>query len=102
MTSDYVNLDWIAFGESEKGALEKRCETTGLKSKFATTRGIISKTANEFKVFDVMGNEIGKLRVNAGATVKDLNAGLKNAGFRNGAYVVKSAAGQALRIEIQR
>jgi hypothetical protein len=102
MTSDYVNLDWIAFGENEKSASEKRCETTGIKSKFATAPGIIAKTASDFKVFDVMGNTLGKVRVNAGATVAELKASLKNAGFRNGAYVVKSAAGQSFRIEIQR
>ena len=102
MTSDYVNLDWIAFGESEKGASEKRCEITGIKSKFATAPGIIAKTASDFKVFDVMGNMLGKVRVNAGATVAELKAGLKNAGFRNGTYVVKSTAGQAFRIEIKR
>ena len=81
--------------------MEKRCETTGLKSKFATAPGIIAKTASDFKVFDMMGNMLGKVRVNAGATVKDLNAGLKNAGYRNGAYVVKSAAGQSLRIDLR-
>jgi hypothetical protein len=103
MTSDYVNLDWIAFGESEKGALEKRCETTGLKSKFAlNVAGVVAKTASDYKVFDVMGNMLGKVRVNAGATVAELKADLKNAGFRNGAYVVKSAAGQSFRIEIRR
>ena len=102
MTSDYVNLDWIAFGESEKGASEKRCEITGIKSKFATAPGIIAKTASDFKVFDVMGNMLGKVHVNAGATVAELKAGLKNAGFRNGTYVVKSTAGQAFRIEIKR
>jgi hypothetical protein len=105
MTSDYVNLDWIAFGEvgseSEKDASEKRCEITGIKSKFATAPGIIAKTASDFKVFDVMGNMLGKIRVNAGATVAELKADLKNAGFRNGAYVVKSTAGQALRIDLR-
>ena len=103
MTSDYVNLDWIAFGESEKGALEKRCEITGIKSKFAlNVAGVVAKTASDFKVFDVMGNMLGKVRVNAGATVAELKADLKNAGFRNGAYVVKSASGQTFRIEIRR
>ena len=102
MTSDYVNLDWIAFGENEKGASEKRCETTGIKSKFATAPGIIAKTASDFKVFDVMGNMLGKVRVNGGATVAELKVGLKNAGYCNGAYVVKSTAGQTFRIVIQR
>ena len=50
----------------------------------------------------MMGNMLGKVRVNAGATVAELKVGLKNAGYRNGAYVVKSTVGQAIRIEIQR
>ena len=102
ITSDYVNLDWIAFGESEKGASEKRCTTTIIKSKFASAPGIVAKTASDFKVFDVMGNMLGKVRVNAGATVAELKVGLKNAGYRNGAYVVKSTAGQTFGIEIKR
>jgi hypothetical protein len=102
MTSDYVNLDWIAFGENEKGASEARCPTASIKSRFATTAGIIAQTASEFNVFDVMGNMLGKVRVNAGATVAELKAGLKNTGYRNGAYVVKCTTGQAFRIEIRR
>ena len=102
ITSDYVNLDWIAFGESEKGASEKRCTTTIIKSKFASAPGIVAKTASEFKVFDLMGNMLGKVSVNAGATAAELKTGLKNAGYCNGAYVVKSASGQAFRIEIRR
>jgi len=105
MTSDYVNLDWIAFGEvgSEKDATEARCPTASIKSRFAVNAaGVIAKTTSDFKVFDVMGNMLGKVRVNAGATVAELKVGLKNTGYRNGAYVVKSTTGQALRIEIRR
>ena len=103
ITGDYVNLDWIAFGESTKGAAEDRCPTTGIMPKFAlNTAGIVAKTAGDVKVFDLMGNMLGKVGLNGGATVTDLKVGLKNAGYRNGAYVVKSAAGQAFRIEIKR
>ena len=46
------------------------------------------KTAGEVKVFDLMGNMLGKVNLNAGATVAELKASLKNAGYRNGAYVI--------------
>ncbi len=99
ITSDYVNLDWIAFGESEKGAAEARCPNMGIKSKFAVA-GVVTKTAGEIKMFDLMGNMLGTLPLNGGATVKDLKNGLENAGYRAGAYVARNAAGQAFRINL--
>ena len=103
ITGDYVNLDWIAFGESEKGAAEDRCATTGIKPKFAqNTTGIIAKTAGEVKVFDLMGNMLGKVRLNGGATVTDLKVSLQNAGYRNGVYMVRNSAGQAVKIMLGR
>lgn len=104
IASDYVNLDWIAFGESSGDAAEKRCTTTtDIIPKFAqNAAGAFARTAGEYKVFDLMGNMLGKVRVNAGATVAELKTGLKNAGYHNGAYVVRSAVGQAFRIEIRR
>lgn len=103
ITGDYVNLDWIAFGESEKGADEDRCPTTGIKPKFAlNTAGIVAKTASEVKVFDLMGNMLGKVRLNGGATVTDLRAGLQNAGYHGGAYVVRNSAGQAFKVKVGR
>ena len=102
ITGDYVNLDWIAFGESEKGAAEERCPTTDTELKIATAPGIIAKTAGEFKVFDLMGNMLGKVGLNGGATVTDLRAGLQNAGYRPGVYMVRNSAGQAFRVEVGR
>jgi len=103
ITGDYVNLDWIAFGESTKGADEDRCPTTDIKPKFAqNAAGIVSKTAGEVKVFDLMGNMLGKVRLDAGASLMDLRAGLQNAGYRPGVYMVRNSAGQAVRIEIGR
>jgi len=103
ITGDYVNLDWIAFGESEKGAAEDRCPTTGIKPKFAlNTAGIIAKTAGDVKVFDLMGNLLGKVRLNGGATVTDLKVGLQNAGYRNGVYMVRNTAGQAIKVKLGR
>ena len=103
ITGDYVNLDWIAFGESEKGAAEDRCATTGIKPKFAqNTTGIIAKTTGEVKVFDLMGNMLGKVRLNGGATVTDLKASLQNAGYRNGVYMVRNSAGQAIKVKLGR
>ena len=80
VTSDYVNLDWIAFGESEGSAEDIRNGTTGIVPKFAlNTAGIVAKTTGEVKAFDLMGNMLGKVRLNGGATVTDLRAGLQNA-----------------------
>ena len=99
ITSDYVNLDWIAFGESEKGAAEARCPNMGIKSKFAVA-GVVTKTAGEIKMFDLMGNMLGTLPLNGGATVKELKNGLENAGYRAGAYVARNVSGQAFRINL--
>ena len=102
ITGDYVNLDWIAFGESEKGAEEDRCPTTGIKPKFAQTAAAFARTTGEVKVFDLMGNMLGKVGLNGGATVTDLRAGLQNAGYRPGVYVIRNSAGQAFKIEVGR
>ena len=49
-----------------------------------------------------MGNMLGTFPLNGGATVKDLKNGLKNAGFRAGAYVTRNADGHAFRISLGR
>lgn len=108
LTSDYVNLDWIAFGESEGGALEKRDETLdkgSLDSDSTTTyamnsMGFALKTAIEYKIFDLVGHQLGKIRLNAGATLTDLKAGLKTAGFGSGVYVVRNPAGKTLKLQV--
>jgi hypothetical protein len=97
VTSDYVNLDWIAFGESEGSAEDIRNgTTTGIVPKIAA--GAFAKVAGSYKVFDLMGSELGNIRLNAGATLTDLKAGLKTAGFGSGVYVVRNSSGQTLRI----
>jgi hypothetical protein len=100
IASDYVNLDWIAFGESNGDAAEKRCTTTtDIIPKFAqNAAGAFARTAGEYKVFDLMGNMLGKVRLNAGASLTDIKAGLRTAGYNNGAYVIRSAAGQTFRV----
>lgn len=101
MTSDYVNLDWITFGESEGSAVDIRNGTTGIKPKIAAgTAGAFARTAGTYKVFDLMGNELGKVRLNAGATLTDLKAGLKTAGFGSGVYVVRNPAGKTLKLQV--
>ena len=100
IASDYVNLDWIAFGESNGDAAEKRCTTTtDIIPNFAqNAAGAFARTAGEYKVFDLMGNMLGKVRLNAGASLTDIKAGLRTAGYNNGAYVIRSAAGQTFRV----
>jgi hypothetical protein len=101
ITGDYVNLDWIAFGETEGGAAEKRCATTSLP-KFAQNAAAFARTAGEYKVFDLMGHQLGKVSLDAGATLTDIKTGLKTAGYQGGAYVIRNAAGQTLRINFGR
>ena len=102
ITSDYVNLDWIAFGKSEDGAAEQRCGTTDAVPKFGNTARNFAKASGEYKVFDLMGNMLGKVRLNAGASLTDVKTGLKTAGYHNGAYIVRNTAGQTIRIKLGR
>jgi hypothetical protein len=47
-----------------------------------------------------MGSELGNIRLNAGATLTDLKAGLKTAGFGSGVYVVRNPAGKTLKLQV--
>ena len=98
MTGDYVNLDWIAFGEAEGGAAEKRCATTSIPKIAQNAAGAFAKTAGEYKVFDLMGHQLGKVRLDAGASLIDIKACLKTAGYQGGAYIIRNTSGQTLRI----
>ena len=100
IASDYVNLDWIAFGESNGDAAEKRCTTTtDIIPNFAqNATGAFARTAGEYKVFDLMGNMLGKVRLNAGASLTDIKAGLRTAGYNNGAYIIRNTNGQTFRV----
>ncbi|MBP5590919.1 hypothetical protein J6Y50_03570, partial [bacterium] len=61
-----------------------------------------ARAAGSYRVFDLMGSELGNIRLNAGATLTDLKAGLKTAGYQGGAYVIRNAAGQTLRINFEK
>ena len=99
ITSDYVNLDWIAFGKIEGDIMDKRNGTTGILPKFASdAANAFAKNAGVYKVFDLMGNMLGKVRLDAGAALTDIKAGLKTAGYHNGAYIVRNAIGQTFRV----
>ncbi len=109
VTSDYVNLDWIAFGESEGSAEDIRNGTTGIVPKIALNgagaagmANAFARAAGSYRVFDLMGSELGNIRLNAGATLTDLKAGLKTAGYQGGAYIVRNSSGQTLRINLGR
>ena len=103
MTSDYVNLDWITFGESEGSAVDIRNGTTGIKPKIAAgAAGAFTRTAGTYKVFDLMGNELGKIHMVGAASIADLKAGLRTAGYRNGAYIIRNANGKTFRINAQK
>ena len=98
VTSDYVNLDWIAFGESEGSAEDIRNGTTGIVPKIALNgagaagvANAFARAAGSYRVFDLM---------NAGATLTDLKAGLKTAGFGSGVYVVRNPAGKTLKLQV--
>ena len=103
VTSDYVNLDWIAFGESEGSAEDIRNGTTGIVPKIAAgaagAAGAFARATGNYRVFDLMGSELGNIRLNAGATLTDLKAGLKSAGFGSGVYVVRNPAGKILKLQ---
>ena len=107
VTSDYVNLDWIAFGESEGSAEDIRNGTTGIVPKnalngagAASMANAFARAAGSYRVFDLMGSELGNIRLNAGATLTDLKAGLKTAGFGSGVYVVRNPAGKTLKLQV--
>ena len=104
VTSDYVNLDWIAFGESEGSAEDIRNGTTGIVPKIATgaagVANAFARAAGSYRVFDLIGSELGHIRLNAGATLTDLKAGLKTAGFGSGVYVVRNPAGKTLKLQV--
>ena len=101
ITSDYVNLDWIAFGKIDGDIMDKRNGTTGILPKFASdAANAFAKNAGVYKVFDLMGNMVGKVRLNAGASLTDIKIGLKIAGYHNGAYIVRNAIGQTVRINL--
>ena len=106
VTSDYVNLDWIAFGESEGSAEDIRNGKTGIVPKIALNgagaagvANAFARAAGSYRVFDLMGSELGNIRLNAGATLTDLKAGLKTAGFVSGVYVVRNPAGRTLKLQ---
>ena len=98
ITSSYVNLNWIVFGESDSDVTKKRCESTGIIPKFAAT----STNAGVYRVFDLIGHELGKVRLNGNATLTDVKTGLQNSGFRAGAYVIRNSAGKAFKINIEK
>ncbi len=107
VTSDYVNLDWIAFGESEGSAEDIRNGTTGIVPKIAINgagaagmANAFARAAGSYRVFDLMGSELGNIRLNAGATLTDLKAGLKTADFGSGVYVVRNPAGKTLKLQV--
>ena len=104
VTSDYVNLDWIAFGESEGSAEDIRNGTTGIVPKIAAgaagMANAFARAAGSYRVFDLMGSELGNIRLNAGATLTELKAGLKTAGFGSGVYVVRNPAGKTLKLQV--
>lgn len=107
VTSDYVNLDWIVFGESEGSAEDIRNGTTGIVPKIALNgagaagmANAFARAAGSYRVFDLMGSELGNIRLNAGATLTDLKAGLKTAGFGSGVYVVRNPAGKTLKLQV--
>lgn len=104
VTSDYVNLDWIAFGESDGSAEDIRNGTTGIVPKIAAgaagMANAFARAAGRYRVFDLMGSELGHIRLNAGATLTDLKAGLKTAGFGSGIYVVRNPAGKTLKLQV--
>ena len=104
VTSDYVNLDWIAFGESEGSAEDIRNGTTGIVPKIAAgaagMANAFARAAGSYRVFDLMGSELGNIRLNAGATLMDLKAGLKTAGFGSSVYVVRNPAGKTLKLQV--
>ena len=86
VTSDYVNLDWIAFGESEGSAEDIRNGKTDIVPKIAAgaagMANAFARAAGSYRVFDLMGSELGNIRLNAGATLTDIKTGLKIAGYR--------------------
>ena len=99
ITSDYVNLDWIAFGKIDGDIMDKRNGTTGILPKFASdAANAFAKNAGVYKVFDLMGNMVGKVRLNAGASQTDIKIGLRTAGYNNGAYIVRNTDGQTFRV----
>lgn len=101
VTSDYVNLDWIAFGESEGSAEDIRNGKTDIVPKIAAgAAGAFARAAGSYRVFDLMGSELGNIRLNAGATLTDLKAGLKTAGFGSGVYVVRNPVGKTLKLQV--
>jgi hypothetical protein len=59
-----------------------------------------ARAAGSYKVFDLMGSELGNIRLNAGATLMDLKAGLKTAGFGSSVYVVRNTAGKTLKLQV--
>ncbi|MBO7383625.1 MAG: glycoside hydrolase, partial [Fibrobacter sp.] len=103
VTSDYVNLDWIAFGESEDSAEDIRNGTTGIVPKIAAGAvAAFASVAGTYRVFDLMGSELGTIRLDAGATLTDLKAGLKAVGFNRGVYVIRNASRQTFRVDLGR
>ncbi|WP_370245490.1 carbohydrate-binding protein [Fibrobacter sp. UWR4] len=104
ITTDYVNLDWIAFGASDKSAEEIRngsSETPEdtIPAFVMSTPAIDARISDEYKVFDLMGHQLGKVRLEGVTTSADIKIGLRNAGYRNGAYVIRNSAGRAFRID---
>ncbi len=90
IASDYVNLNWIAFGEKKK--------TEGLVSIAKN----VARISGDYKVLDIMGNQLGAVHFGEGASVADFKLGLRNAGFHMGSYVLRNAAGQSFRIVLGR
>ncbi|WP_295069777.1 family 43 glycosylhydrolase [uncultured Fibrobacter sp.] len=103
ITSDYVNLDWIAFGKIDGDIMDKRNGTTGIVPKIASgTASAFAKNAGVYKVFDLMGNMLGKVRLNAGASLTEIKIGLKTAGYHNGTYIVRNSIGQTFKVNFRK
>lgn len=92
LTSDYVNLDWIAFGEK----IAKVDSTDVIHSRVAA--GFTNFRAGSYKVFDLMGHELGHIRLDQGASVMEIKSELRNAGYHDGAYLIRNSLGKSFRI----
>jgi hypothetical protein len=87
IVGNYVNLDWLEFVDPSQS-------TTRLAA--APTLQRVNAT---FDVFSATGKYLG--RVDRGATAAEsLSAALKQAGYANGVYIIRSA-GKTLRVTVR-
>jgi alpha-galactosidase len=90
VTGDWMDIDYIEFSDVGGGS----------KESISRDAHFAQKTAMPVNVFGMTGKFLGQVRLNGGASARDMSASLKESGFAQGMYMVRGS-GIAQRIQVK-